>query len=235
MNAEPLPPQLLKTLAQFDTPTICNALEIVAPHRRTTGFTTRTFVCADPALVPMVGYARTATMRALDPSPLSKDEQHRRRLDYYAYVAQQPGPAIVVMQDLDPEPGFGAFWGEVNSTIHKGLGCLGVVTNGSFRDLGVLAPGFQLLGGKLGPSHAYVHAVDFSCQVNVFGMTVSHNDLLHADRHGAVVIPLDAAPHIPRAVELCARREAVILDTARRPGFDLASLRAALEHADEIH
>ncbi|TAM56386.1 RraA family protein [bacterium] len=235
MSAESLSLELLQQLAQFDTPTICNALEIVAPQRRATGFTTHHFVCAEPEHAPIVGYARTATMRAVEPPAQTKEETRRKRLDYYAYVAQPPGPSIVVMQDLDPEPGFGAFWGEVNSTIHQGLGCLGAITNGSFRDLGALAPGFQLLGGKLGPSHAHVHAVDFGVQVNVFGMTVAHNDLIHADRHGAVVIPHTVAAEVPAAAALCARREAVVLEAARRSGFDITRLRAALENADEIH
>lgn len=226
---------LLEALAKFDTPTICNALEIVAPEHRAIGFTTRPFVCADPTLPPMVGYARTATMRALEPSSLSKDDEKRRRLDYYAYMARRPHPTVVVMQDLDPVPGFGAFWGEVNSTVHRGLGALGAVTNGSFRDVGMLAPGFQLLGGMLAPSHAWVHAVDFGGQVNVHGMTVVHDDLIHADRHGAVVIPKDAACEILAAVDLIARRESVILEAARAPHFDFARLRAALENADEIH
>ena len=103
-----------------------------------------------------------------------------------------PGPTVVVLQDLDPKPGFGAFWGEVNTAVHKGLGALGCVTNGSMRDIDDCAPGFQLLAGKIGPSHAHVHIVDFGGQVNVAGMTVCDGDVVHADRHGAVVVPREA-------------------------------------------
>ena len=95
-----------------------------------------------------------------------------KRLDYLDYVAAQPQPGIAVIQDLDDVVGFGAFWGEVQSNIHKALGCLGVVTNGSIRDIPLIAPGFQMLAGSLAPSHAYVHVVDFGGNVNIHGMAV---------------------------------------------------------------
>ena len=119
------------------------------------------------------------------------------RLSYYEHVAKPPQPAIVVIQDLDPEPGFGAFWGEVNTAIHKGLGLLGCITNGSIRDLDVIAPEFQLLAGMVAPSHAWVRVETLGDEVTVHGMAVRDGDLIHADRHGAVVIPHEAAPQAP--------------------------------------
>ena len=106
-----------------------------------------------------------------------------QRLAYYDYIANGgETPSIVVIQDLDDQPGYGAFWGEVNSAIHLGLGCQGCVTNGSFRDLEDWAPGFQMLGGRIGPSHAFVHLVDFGGEVTVHGMTAQDGDIIHADR-----------------------------------------------------
>lgn len=231
----PLTAADLERLRRYDTPTICNALEVLVPERRGLGFTTEPLVCVDVSAEPMVGYARTATIRAAQPSALSAHEQRTRRLDYYRYVAQGYGPTITVIQDLDPHAGFGAFWGEVNSNVHQGLGCLGAVTNGSIRDLDDLADGFQLLGGRVGPSHGFVHVVDFGGQVNVFGMTVRHSELIHADRHGAVVIPIGIATELPKAVDLVARREKVILDACREPGFDIGALEQAMAGAAEIH
>ncbi len=227
--------QVLDALGRCDTPTICNALEIVAPERRARGFTTQALVCADTSLPPIVGHARTATIRAVEAPPLSAEEQRNHRAAYYDYVAKGPGPTVAVIQDLDPRPGFGAFWGEVNSAVHKALGCLGAVTNGSMRDLDMLAPRFQLLAGKVGPSHAHVHVVDFGGQVNVCGMSVQHDDLIHADRHGAVVIPIALAPDLREAVDLIARREKVILDACKSPDFDFAMLREAMAKSAEIH
>ena len=230
-----LDPRLLEHLAAFDTPTVCNALEIVAPERRGVGYTTRPFVCAFPALQPVVGFARTATIRARQPATRPAAELKAQRLDYYGYVAAGPGPRVVVIEDLDDEPGYGAFWGEVNTAVHKGLGVGGCITNGSIRDLDMIATGFQLLAGSVGPSHAFVHLESFDVPVTVHGMAVVPGDLLHADRHGAVVIPIAVADRLPAAIDLCTRREAPLLSAARAPGFSLAELRAAMAEADDIH
>ena len=228
-------PAALDALRAWDTPTICNALEVVVPHRRATGFTVEHLHCLDPGLPPIVGYARTATYRSVEPSRLPPDAVKAKRAAYYEYVAAPPGPTVVVIQDLDPNPGFGAFWGEVNTAIHKGLGAMGCVTNGSIRDLADCAPGFQLLAGKVGPSHAHGHIVDFGGQVNVAGMAVADGDIVHADRHGAVVVPHEAVAKLPEAVDLLARREAVILAAARGDGFDIEVLKRAMSDSAEIH
>jgi regulator of RNase E activity RraA len=228
-------PELIDALRRFDTPTICNALEIVAPQRRAIGFTRRPLVCVRPELPPMVGFAATVTFRASLPPVGTADERRARRVAYYEYVASLPAPSVVVVQDLDDVPGFGAMWGEVNTAIHAGLGAVGVVTNGSVRDIDQFAPGFGALAGSIGPSHAYGTPVGWGAPVDVHGMTVRHADLVHADRHGAVVVPAEAAHALPAAVDLLVRREKVILDVARAPGFSIATLREALQAADEIH
>jgi regulator of RNase E activity RraA len=227
---------LLETLKGFDTPTICNALEIVAPERRLTGFTVKPLVCPFPDLPPIVGYARTATIRTVNAPELTGKDARAQRIGYYEYVASKPGPTITVIQDLDgADVGFGAFWGEVQSAVHKGLGCLGVVTDGCIRDIPQWAPGFQALAGSIAPSHAHVHLVDFGKEVRVAGMLVRSGDLVHADRHGAVVIPHEAAPKIKAACDLLARKEAIILEIARKPGFTVDQLKVALQKMDEIH
>ena len=232
----PLPASLLEALGRYDTPTICNALEIVAPERRLVGFTTRPLVCPFPDLPPIVGYARTACIRSAVASGLSSVEQQQRRIAYYDYVGTGFGPRINVIQDVDgPDVGFGAFWGEVQSAVHKALGCIGVITDGSIRDIAQWAPGFQALAGSIGPSHAFVHAEHFGGDVRVAGMTVRSNDLIHADRHGAVVIPLDVAARVPDAADLCGRRETPILEIARSPLFTLEKLKEALARSAEIH
>lgn len=235
MTATPPDADLLEKLKAFDTPTICNALEIVAPERRGHGFTTHRMVVARPKLEPMVGFARTATYRSAAPSDRPGADLAAQRATYYDYVEAGNQPGISVLQDLDPEPGYGAFWGEVNSTIHAALGAVGGITNGSIRDLDMLAPGFQLIAGRVGPSHAYGHLEDFACQVNVLGMLVSSGDLIHADRHGAVVIPFDVADRLPAAIDLVMRREKVILDACRKPGFDAEALRRAMAESADIH
>src|ERR1700704_5664601 len=194
---EPRPASVLEALARYDTPTICNAMESVAPERRLIGYTTKPLVCPFPGLPPIVGYARTVSIRSVLQSGLPAAEQAGRRIGYYEYVGTGFGSRITVIQDINGvDVGYGAFWGEVQSNVHKALGCLGVITDGSIRDIPQWAPGFQALAGSIGPSHAYVHADSFGGEVRVAGMTVRSGDLIHADRHGAVVIPLDVAPKL---------------------------------------
>jgi regulator of RNase E activity RraA len=226
----------LEALRAFDTPTICNALELVVPARRAIGFTRRPLFAAFPELKPVVAFARTALIRSREPHPRSRDEAKEVRLGYYGHIAAEPLPSIAVIQDIGaPDTGFGAFWGEVQTHIHKGLGCAGVITDGSIRDLDAMAPQFLVLAGSIMPSHAHVHLVEFGGTVSVAGMTVSPNDVIHADRHGAIVIPPEAVNEIPAAADLLARREKVIIDASRAPGFSLARLRQAFDEQEDIH
>ena len=230
-----LPDDVLTRLRALDTPTICNALEIAAPERRGTGFTTRPLVCPRPGIPPIVGYARTATIRAEHPPDRGPEAERQTRLDYYAYVAGGPKPSIILIEDLDPSPGYGSFWGEVNSHVHRGLGALGVVTNGSIRDLDQNAEGFQMLAGMVGPSHAYVRIVDFDLPVEIAGMAANPGDLIHADQHGAVVVPAEVAADLPAIAERLVRKEAVIIGASRRADFDFDMLAQAMRDSDEIH
>jgi len=115
-------PAQFEFLRSIDTPTVCNLLEIVAPERRGFGYTVRHLHCPFPDLPPMVGFAKTVTMRAQDRVPLGEAGYMSKRLDYLDYVAAAPQPGIAVIQDLDDIVGFGAFWGEVQTNIHKALG-----------------------------------------------------------------------------------------------------------------
>jgi len=225
----------LNKLTEWDTPTICNGLEHLSSEYRVKSFTVEQMQCFDPSLPPIIGYARTAMIRSMTPPEGTPEDIREMRAQYYETIAATPNPSISVIQDLDPTPGFGAFWGEVNTAIHKGLGCLGVVTNGSFRDIDACAPGFQLLGGKVAPSHAWVHLVAIECEVNIFGMAVKPNDIIHADRHGAVVVPEECVKELPSAIDVLTRREAVILEVARSPGFNVEILKKAMADSAEIH
>jgi len=224
----------LSILARWDTPTICNALELIVPERRGHGFTVEQVVCLDPTLKPIVGYARTARCSTRTPPTESAQELAERRLNYYEYVVGPPHPTVAVIQDFETDPGAGAFWGEVQTNIHKGLGCLGAVTSSAMRDLDDCAPGFQILARKVVPSHIYNRVIDFSTQVEVFGMVVDHDDIIHADRHGAVVIPSEAVEQLPAAVDLMIRKEAVQLEAARDPSFNIQMLRKALTESAQV-
>lgn len=218
----------LAALRQLDTPTICNALEVLVPERRGSGFTTSPLVCVHPDAPPIVGRARTATIRAAARSELDDADQRKVLIEYYRHVGSPPHPTVTVIEDIDPGPGTGAWWGEVQTHVHRGLGSLGAITNGSVRDLGDVASGFQLLAGSVGPSHAYVHPVDVGRPVTIAGMRVEPGDVVHADRHGAVVIPDACLERLPEVAARLARAERVLIDASKQPDFDIARLEALL-------
>lgn len=214
-------------LRTVDTPTIANAIEVVLGKRQGTGFTRQTVLAADPSLPPIVGYARTARLRAAEPTTEDPAAVAERRMAYYEYMATSPSPSIVVIEDLDYPDCVGAYWGEINTTVHKGFGLQGTLTNGVMRDLGDLAPGYQVIAGSIGPSHAFVRVEAFDVPVSLFGMEVSPHDLIHADRHGAVVIPPAAQAGLPEAIHTMQARERIVLDAARAPGLDFERFQAA--------
>ena len=225
----------LAALRAYDTPTICNALEIVCPERRAVGFTTETLICSFPELEPMVGYARTATIRSMEKPAKDGDAMATDRVAYYRYVEEGHRPSIMVIQDVDSRPGAASWWGEVHSAVHQALGCLGVVTDGAVRDLDMIADGFQFLSATVVPSHAWVHLVSHGEPVDVCGMLTHTGDLVHADRHGAVIIPHEVAREVAAAAELCMRREAPILAACKEPGFSAEVMERVLREAKEIH
>jgi len=179
----------LAELRGCNTPTIYNGWEqLTKLDAGKDGFNAEE--CRDfmPQMGAMVGYAVTVV---IEPS----NAEHRRRnpkawSEYRRYVASVSGPKIVVVQDLDKPEVFGSFWGEVNSNIHKALGCVGTITDGGVRDLDEMrAVGYKAIARRLCVGHAYVHPIRWNCEVEIFGRPVRPGQLIHADKHGFLVIP----------------------------------------------
>lgn len=230
-----LVPEVYKALKAVDTPTICNAIEAIQGHRRNDGFTRSTVLVAHPALPAMVGFAKTAVIKSDFPSEDPPALVRERRLGYYKYIAAGRGPKLVVIEDRGAHKGLGAFWGEVNVALHKGLGLEGVLTDGAMRDLGAVDPEFQMLAGTISPSHAFVRVEAMGQPVTVFGLPIKPDDLIHADRHGAVIIEPGMEAELPRAIDLVTRKEQPLLSAARAPGFTIDTLLAAWGEAEDVH
>ncbi len=223
MQFEPLTDAELDALRQLTSPTVANAIEVFNIRPRTEGFMRPGIHCLFPELGPMVGYAVTATIRASVPSP---GPGYLQAFNLWEAVLRTPPPRVVVLQDLDDPPGLGAFWGEVQANIYKALGCVGTVTSGGVRDLEeVRALGFHFFAATVSVSHAYVHVVDVGVPVTVSGLTVRPGDLLHADRHGVVQIPLEVAREIPRAARELEARERMIIEVCQSPDFSVDRLK----------
>lgn len=218
MASSPLTPAQLDELRRYNSPTISNAIEIFHVRARHLGFLPHQIRCLFPDLGPIVGYAVTSQTRAA----YSEDQAPDLTADYLRYVAAQPGPKIAVGQDLDDPPGLGAQFGEVNTTIHKKLGCVGHITDGCPRDLDeVHELGFQLFGLNPCVSHAYVRLVDFGKPVSLAGVEVRPGDLIHADKHGVCMIPPEIAHKLADACREVERLERPLLELCRSAEFDL--------------
>ena len=223
-------PELYDILKATDTPTVCNAIEIAQGSRDFRKFTKRQMTPVRTDDPPMVGRALTAKIRAKSPPTLPAEEVGRLRMDYYKYVSEAEKPAIVAMQDLDsPEP-HGAFWGEINATVHKAFNVEGVVTDGTARDIDALPSGFPILAGAHGVSHAFVHVLEFDIPVSIFGMDVRPGELVHADRHGALVVPDALLDRLPEAIRSLVERERIVLEPARNSEqYDFETFRRSWE------
>lgn len=236
VKPEQLKPELISALTAVDTPTICNALEIVTGSRSAEGFTRGSFVCAHSGMKPILGFARTGTLRTAVPYDEPPEVLKARRLAWYEYVSGSVHcPTISVMQDIDDRPGLGAFWGEVHSNVLRGLGVKGVITNGALRDFGMLAENFQILAGTVSPSHGYAQIIEIGVPIEIYGLQIRSGDLLHADVHGAVVIHEEVLLELPRAIQITMARERPLIEASRLTGFSVDHLRAAMREADDIH
>lgn len=216
-----LSPAQLEELRRIPSPTIANAIETfhVRPHRE--GFTHHGVQCLYPELGAMIGYACTLTILS-DREPAERRRIHRK--DYWEHVRSQAGPKITVAQDLAASP-LGAYWGEVNSSIHQKLGSVGVLTNGTVRDLDeVKRLSFHFFAGGVSVSHGWAHLEDYDCPVTVFGMRVHPGDLIHADRHGAVIIPREIAGEVAAAARGVDESERPMLALCREPELNLDAL-----------
>ena len=229
MAHELIDSELLALLRSVDTSTVCNAIEVAQGKRGFSQFTRGTMVCSDPEGSAMVGFAKTAKIAALEPPKENQDIIKERRMNYYRYMSEVDGPAVVVIEDVDYPECIGAYWGEINTKVHKGFGLSGVLTNGVVRDLGDLAEDFPVVAGSIGPSHGFVHVREIDTPVNVFGIKVSPGDLVHADRHGAVVIPNEVIPILKDAVHKLFASERLILDPAEKTGFSFDDFKSAWE------
>jgi regulator of RNase E activity RraA len=217
--------QDLDALRSLSTPTVSNAVELFNLRPRNQGFMSPEIRCLFPEFGVMVGYAVTARFAADQPPA-----KPAPRSDFWKRILEIPEPRVVVMQDLDQPVGVGAYFGEVQSTIHLRLGCAGVVTNGHVRDLDeVHGMGFHYFAGGVCVSHAYVHLVDFGAPVKVGGTLVRTGDLIHADKHGVLVVPTEVAHDVPAAAAKVAEREQRIIGHCKSPDFSIDELKRLYE------
>ncbi len=227
-----LPHAELLKLKRWNTPTIYNGWEqITRRDIAQDAFNleeTRDFM---PQMGPMVGYAVTVV---IEPSQPGHKKNNAAWVNYRRYVAEAPGPKIVVVQDLDKPAVIGSFWGEVNSNAHRALGCVGTITDGAIRDVAEMTnAGFKALARRLCVGHAHVTPVRWGCPVKVFGTPIEPGQLIHADQHGFLAIPPEDAPNVLAAALFMDQNEInhVIRAAREAPGKSTEEILQALDDA----
>ncbi|MFZ0579718.1 MAG: RraA family protein [Candidatus Acidiferrales bacterium] len=228
MNSEPLPPACLEQLRTLSGCVVASAIEPFGVRLRNKGFTDSRLRCIFDDLPPIVGYAVTARIRTSDP-PMEGHSFYDHR-DWWDSLLTTPAPRVVVIEDMDKEPGLGAFIGEVHANILRALGCVGLVTNGAVRDLPqVNRINFQMFAGNVSLSHAYSHVFDFGRTVEIAGLAVRPGDLIHGDLHGVQTVPLEIAQDVPaRALKILERRQNLI-SYCKSDAFSLPNLRRKIQ------
>ncbi len=210
----------LEEIRRWSTCSISNAIELFNIRPRNEGFMLPEIQSVFPEMGPMIGYAVTAV--------ISADSPEGRRVsppDWWEEILKIPEPRVVVIHDLD-RPVIGSFWGEVNASIHKALGCVGAVTDGSVRDLEeVRKMGFHLFASCVSVSHAYVHLVEVGVPVKIGGMFVKPGDLIYGDRHGILSIPHGIVRDVSRAAQLIEDWERKVIDYCHSPSFTVEGLK----------
>jgi 4-hydroxy-4-methyl-2-oxoglutarate aldolase len=218
--SEYLSAEELEALRRWPTPAISNAIELFDIRPRNEGFMLPEITCIFPELEPMIGYAVTAV--------ISADSPEGRRIpppDWWEEILKIPEPRVAVIHDIDDSV-IGSFWGEVNANIHKALGCVGTVTDGSVRDLDeVREIGFHFFSSCVSVSHAYVHLVEVGIPVKVGGLTVRSGDLVMGDKHGVISIPLEIARDIPKAAQLVEDWERPVINFCKSTEFTVEGLK----------
>ena len=212
----PITSDTLKRLAQFDTPTICNVIELFDVRPRTEGFMDARIKANFPEMPPMVGFASTASFRS-SAMPAKGDAYGtlERQVEGFAELG---GPAVVVFQDLD-EPPVGATFGEVMCSTYKGFGSVGLITSGGGRDLlQVKALDYPVFTGSTICSHACCHILHIGMPIHVGGLVVNPGDLLHGDANGVTNIPVDIATAVAEAAQEFVDAEKYVLDYVNGPG-----------------
>jgi 4-hydroxy-4-methyl-2-oxoglutarate aldolase len=223
----------LLELKRLNTPTVYNGWEQITKHNAAReAFNmeeTRDFM---PQMGPMVGYA--VTVIAEPSNPDHPKNNPNASSEYLSYVASVPGPKIVVVQDLDKPKVFGAFWGEVSSNIHRGLGCVGTIIDGAIRDVDEMAnAGFKAIARRMSVGHAYCCPMRWNCEVEVFGRKVRPGQLIHADKHGFLAIPEEDEVRLLEAAQFMDSNEcnSVIAAARSTVGKSVAQILSEMDAA----
>jgi regulator of RNase E activity RraA len=220
----PLTAEELSAFLDYDTCKVANAIESLRIRLRNEGFTAPGLRCVTGGFPGIIGYAVTSRVRCADP-PWQGTAPHEL-VGWWEVLQTRPLPHVVVIEDVDEEPGRGAVLSNLHAEVLRALGCVGVVTNGAVRNIGLLAEmRFPAFACHVTMSHAYVHMVEYGQPVEILGLPIAPSDLIYADTHGMLSIPVKHARDILRVTRGRVSRESQIIDFCRSNAFNFEELR----------
>jgi regulator of RNase E activity RraA len=216
-----------ESLRNLDTCTLANAIEATGVRLRNEGYMDSSVRCLFSDMPPLVAYALPLRVRTGEP-PI-EGLAYVDRVDWWDQLLSLPGPRVLVVEDIEGGPATGSFLGEIHAHIYRSLGCAGIITNGAVRDLPTLRQmAFPVFAGHVSVSHAYAHVVEIGVPVAVGGLEVRTGDLIHADCHGVLAIPLDVAADLPAIALRQKKQEQAIIAFCRSPAFTVEGLKQLL-------
>ena len=233
-KANRLTPEQLDELRRLSTCVASSAIEPFGVRLNNAGFADSSIRCQFRDLPPVIGYAATARIRSQNPPMRGDGYFYYDRPDWWKHILTIPAPRIAVIEDVDQPPGLGAFVGVVHAQILKALGCVGLVTNGTVRDISEIEPaGFQLFASNVAVSHAYAHLFDFGGAVRVGGLDVAPGDLVHGDLHGVQTIPLEIAGRVPAVAREILTRRKRLIELCQSADFSLETLQNLMKQEEK--
>jgi 4-hydroxy-4-methyl-2-oxoglutarate aldolase len=221
----------LEELRRLSSSVLASSIERFRVRLPNTGFTHLSIRAMFEAPT-MVGYA--ATLRIRTSEPPMEGRTYYKNTDWWDHVLSIPEPRVVVIEDLDHPRGCGAFVGVTHANLLRALGCVGLVTNGTVRDVDCLpSTGLQIFARGPSVSHAFAHVVEFGAKVTVAGMEVQAGDLIHGDRQGVQTVPLEIATQVPAVAQEIMKRRQHFLDLCRADNFSIEKFRQAIQETED--
>jgi len=228
-QTQALSQQQLEAILEFDTCSIANAIECFGVRLRNEGFTRPGLDCMTGAEQRVLGYAATFGVKSGEP-PITGG-RFDDRTDWWDDIRNMPTPKIAVFQNIDQGGDGGACVGEVHAAILKAFGCSGMITDGSVRDIPGIKKlgGFPVLASSVSVSHSYMHIVDFGTPISIFGLAVRQGDLIYADCHGVLAIPVEIAAELPAVADRLRQKDRRIIELCMSADFSPEKLLQLLK------
>jgi len=231
-HKNPLTHHQINAIREFDTCTLANAIEEFGVRLRNEGYTLPGLRCFTSSSPKLLGFAAPCRIKLSDP-PVTGGAFYDRT-DWWTAIESVAVPRIAVIQDIDPLPSSGACIGEVHAAILKAFHCDGAITNGAVRDLPAAAEmGFEMFAQHVSVSHAYAHLLDYGADVEILGLKIRCGDLLFADCHGVLSIPLEIAAELPSVAARIHSRERRIVDACKSQDFSTEKLKKAIQEGQD--